>query len=796
MRARQGGELAGTAESDVVIDPGRQRRARRQAFMRVGLPVAGVVVVVAALAAIVWHSVTSNRRDALELADEVIRAQEQRIMREVESYLGPAPRILELLRGVLSDGAFLGPAQGAAEALGWQVLFDNPQIALVSYAHPDGSFMMVRRERSGALDTKVIENRPEGRATTWTRRDPQGNTIAIEGDADDSYDPRERVWYQGAIAAGDALAWSSLYIFFTDQRPGVTVSRALRGEDGRVRAVFGVDIALESLSAFLSRLEIGRSGRAVIVDTDGAMIAHPDPARTFRRAGDTIEPQQVSALDDPAVVRAYNRLRVEGPGRRMIAFEGERYLTAATPITAAGRGWAALIVAPEADFVGFVALNNRSTVAMSAATVLLVALFGAVLARQGLRADRAARMLVDREDSRAAQSAAFATLTADATLLDPSRPEALRVLTRVVARVAVARRAGVWRRVGDGDAVLLEDCRDREHDGHTSGLVVARRDAPELFAALDSGDEAISARDAAAEPRLSQFHARCLAPLGTRAVMVVPVRSGTDWNGFLCLEDWSAEGTPDFARAVAGILALRYAVPARAHTPPRSGPAETAGSATPPLAPGALSPPVSAQAARRTRLAPAVAAPGAAVRSYDRICVLTLVATDASALAEAAPGETGRASALDRLADGVAKIAARRGLGYAKLLGDRIVLAAGFEAEGAAAAVVALADAALDLRDQAAKIFAGLGHRAAFRLGLDCGPALGAEIASGEPVFNLWGDAVRMSERLAETGLPGTIAVSETAYGLLRGAYVFQPRGAFYQAGAGEISIYLLASRE
>jgi hypothetical protein len=53
-----------------------------------------------------------------------------------------------------------------------------------------------------------------------------------------------------------------------------------------------------------------------------------------------------------------------------------------------------------------------------------------------------------------------------------------------------------------------------------------------------------------------------------------------------------------------------------------------------------------------------------------------------------------------------------------------------------------------------------------------------------------------MSERLAETGLPGTIAVSETAHGLLRGAYVFQPRGAFYQAGVGEISIYLLASRE
>ena len=58
---------------------------------------------------------------------------------EVEAYLAPAPRAIELLRGVLSDGAFLGRAQGAAEAMGWQILFDNPQLALVSYANADGA---------------------------------------------------------------------------------------------------------------------------------------------------------------------------------------------------------------------------------------------------------------------------------------------------------------------------------------------------------------------------------------------------------------------------------------------------------------------------------------------------------------------------------------------------------------------------------------------------------------------------------------------------------------------------------
>ena len=68
-------------------------------------------------------------------------------------------------------------------------------------------------------------------------------------------------------------------------------------------------------------------------------------------------------------------------------------------------------------------------------------------------------------------------------------------------------------------------------------------------------------------------------------------------------------------------------------------------------------------------------------------------------------------------------------------------------------------------------------------------------VAAGGEGLNLWGDAVRVAEDLAQTGLAGAIVVAEAPYILLRDRFVFQARGKFYLAGAGEMSTYLLASR-
>ncbi len=805
--------MAPSDVSDSVIDPTVARERLRRRWMRIGLPIAGVALIIAAILGIAWYAYVANRHDALQLADEVIKSQQQRIAREVDAYLGPAPRAVELLRGVLSDGKFLGQAQGGAEAIGWQILFDNPQLALISYANPNGSFMMVKREPGGSIDTKVIDREQGARKVTWTRRDRVGKTILVEEDPTDTYDPRTRVWYTTAIAARDRIVWSSLYIFFTDQKPGVTASEALFDVEGRPVAVFGVDIALDNLSEFLAKLPIGRTGRALIIDGEGRVIAFPDVARTFRKVGEDLQPMPLGDLGDPVLARAYDVFRIEGYGRRAIEIGGERYITASMPILGGhSQDWATLIVVPERDFVGFVALNNRSTLLMSGGVVLLSALFAALLIGQGLRADRNAVLVVAREQAREAQSRAFTELAANAALFDPTHEDAVRSLTRIAARAVGARRAAIWRVSADAQAIVLEDCRDRENDGHTAGVEYGRDEMPAFFAALEAGAE-IEASDAAQDDRCAGFHAHYLKPMGSQALIAVPIRNADRWAGIVCFEDWRADGALSFARALANMLSVRFAAGARGATTASTAPVPVASPERPavelggrPAASRQLTP-APRSAMRRVELGEALTrrlaqqtvdtardgeAPVARVFAGASIC--TLQFTDAMSLAET-DREDDPLAAFDRIARAIESIAATFDIAYVKLLGDRVVIADGFTEGGQEAAAVAVADAAIEIRERVARLFTGLGHRLEFRLGIDTGSIIGAPIGADRSAYNLWGEAARTADLMAESGLPGSIVVTETTYRLLRERYVFRVRGSFYLGGVGEMSTYLLVSR-
>ena len=531
---------------------------------------------------------------------------------------------------------------------------------------------------------------------------------------------------------------------------------------------------------------------------------------TFRKSGDQILPVQLDELGDPVLTRAYNRFRVEGHGRRTIEVDGQRFITAATPIQAdADHEWSTLIVVPEKDFVGFVALNNRSTLLMSAGVVVLAALFAALLIHQGLRADRNASLVVAREQAREAQSRAFTELASNAAVFDPTREDAIRSLTHIVARAVSARRAATWRVAADSNSILLEDCRDRENDGHTAGVEFARTEMPHFFAALEAGEE-LESVDAAKDPRMAEFYRLYLKPMGSRALIAIPIRSGERWVGVVCVEDWRADGARSFVRAVANMLAVRYAarlVSVAAAAVPEMAAARSAGGEQPRRVAVAAVSPASATAMRRAQLGEAQrrklaaqASPAAGdgatqgAQVFPRVSVLVLQLTDPMTMAEE-DAEEERTTIVDRIARAVEAIAAAQDIEYVKIMGDKLVLADGFSDASEADSALAIAEAALQIQDHAARLFTALGHRLEFRIGVDTGAAIGTPVGTQQLTYNLWGESMRLADRMAESGLPGSIVVTDTTYRLLRDRYLFRVRGTFYLGGSGEMSTYLLTGR-
>jgi adenylate cyclase len=374
----------------------------------------------------------------------------------VAKWLDPAERALTLLHTIHADER-LGPVtRDDAERLSLSLLRTVPSIALVSLASPNGNYLLQRRNAEGGFDTKTIEEHPGPRRVTWVRRDRNNAVLAVEEDPSDTFDPRTRPWYLAAVA-NPGVVWTEPYIFFTDRAPGVTAAVAFR-RDGEVRGVFGVDIRLDDLSTFLARLEIGRTGRAVLIDREGRIVAHSDASRTVREQEGALVRPRLDELGDAVLARAFDLWRVNGHGRFTLSVAGTEHIAIWGWVDGVGGGGrSVLITVAEAELVCFVGSASRLASAVGGGVILLALGLAVVLVRQGLRADRLERALELRARAMAAQAQALARLGRTPAVHDPSRDEGLELLTATLCDTLGARRASLWRAAGQGESLICED---------------------------------------------------------------------------------------------------------------------------------------------------------------------------------------------------------------------------------------------------------------------------------------------------------------------------------------------------
>ncbi len=771
-------------EEVVNLDLAPAHGQRKRFWLRVGAPIGGVLLVIAAILAIALYTDRVNRAGVIALSNTLLAGLQARIAHQVSDYLDPATRAALLARDMVARNA-VPDRRAALEAYAASALKQIPQIDAFYVADREGDFMMVRRGDDGGTATKMIRNTPGARQVMWVYRDEAGGITRVVPTPKDDYDPRTRGWYQGALKT-EGVFWSGVYIFFTARAPGVTA--AIRTGD-KAGNIFGVDITLKALSGFLASLHIGKSGRAVIIDDTGHLIAAPDSGRLLRGQGDQLAAARIDQLGDPALTRAYDHFRIEGYGRRRITVNGEPLVSIAARLPTASRNWSLLIVVQERDFTGFVAANSRHALALSLIVVALTALLAALLVRQGLRADRTARLLLDRGQAVERQGAAFAALARQPDLMDPAREAPVRALTETLAELAAARRASVWRVSEGGRKLRCEDAYERENAGHVAGLELARAELPQFFAALAAGAP-IQSADAANDKRTAELHRVLMHPFDSRGLTAMPVMAGERLAGAIVLEDATrlAEAR-DLLPALASMLAIRMRGPEREETR-----AAAAGGAAANVAVAGPQPPAVGQrnfAAELTLRGLDTEAIGADV--FPAVAVVAVRFSDPAAIA--ARHGTGSCSLADRIAEALQEVAEQQDIPYMKLVGQEVVAAAGFT-PGDETAILRIADAALAVRERCLELFEDAGHPPAFRIGIDYGIAIGSQVGRNPRLFNLWGEAVRTADIMAGSAIgAGSIQVSEAAYGRLRQQFLFRPRGSFYLPRVGAARTFVLASR-
>ncbi|WP_426425150.1 adenylate/guanylate cyclase domain-containing protein [Bradyrhizobium genosp. A] len=201
---------------------------------------------------------------------------------------------------VLSSSPSLADSDDRSEEDSAIVLFKAalhklPQADSFYVGYENGCWLQVRRldvldpaerEKLGApaeaiYDVNLV--RPTSDRALPMRRifeDEEGNKTGQLDLPDYGYDARKRVWYRDTMQAGRNLV-SSPYASFSIGAPMITLSAPLHGH---VRGVIAADLKLDKFSEFVHAQRPGENGTAVIFDSFGVIIAHPDFARLVEEA--------------------------------------------------------------------------------------------------------------------------------------------------------------------------------------------------------------------------------------------------------------------------------------------------------------------------------------------------------------------------------------------------------------------------------------------------------------------------------------------------------------------------------
>jgi len=134
------------------------------------------------------------------------------------------------------------------------------------------------------------------------------------------------------------------------------------------------------------------------------------------------------------------------------------------------------------------------------------------------------------------------------------------------------------------------------------------------------------------------------------------------------------------------------------------------------------------------------------------------------------------------------------GLEKIKTIGDAYMVAGGLP-DPRPDHAGAVAEMALGMLEVAAHRSLPDGAPVRLRIGIDSGPVVAGVIGRRKFSYDLWGDTVNTASRMASSGIPGCIQVTQRTRELLGERYRFRDRGRIQVKGKGEMTTYFLSGR-
>ena len=342
-----------------------------------------------AILLVVTTSYVTSETAMLNHARGQLEKASQNTIEHTRGFLSPAREAADFISRVIENTLISTTDTAALEQYLFDYLQTAPNISGAFFGNENGDFVYVSRlENDDLYQTKIVSIDGEIRTTKLILRRANFDVTKTWFDPNDTYDPRTRPWYQSASQQRTDV-WTDPYIFFSSQEPGITVASPIETREGALLGAVGIDIKIHSISGFLADLEISENGAALILNRNGDIIAHPDPAQT-KTTNDDGEWAFVNINDmENSIARsAFSSSSMDGVLGEF-KYESETYISALSPISIDGLPWTIATYAPENDFTQDIKDNRRRNTWIAAIVSICSAIVGVFLAELILRPVRA-----------------------------------------------------------------------------------------------------------------------------------------------------------------------------------------------------------------------------------------------------------------------------------------------------------------------------------------------------------------------------------------------------------------------
>jgi signal transduction histidine kinase/CheY-like chemotaxis protein len=328
-----------------------------------------------------YLSFRNGQRTVIDLTRQLQTEITLRIEGRLETYLSTSHLINEVNRDLFTQGQLDLDNVSQLEKHAWRQIQQFHQTS-VYFGSPDGIFVGAGQE--GDKITLSYAN-----SATADQVFETYGTNAV-GDRTDllsevpHYDLWQRPWYKTAIAHTTESAWGEPYVWAAPY-PKLVLPAVLSIYTPEFRGVFAVDISLESLSHFLHKLKVGKTGKTFILDQNGILIANSGETSSFTEQGGKIT--RLAGVDstDPLISATSFYLKqhfaeqgeVKLRNSLQFFYGGQRQLLRANRYQDEyGLDWLIVVVIPETDFMAKIHANARKIIFLCVIALVLVLVVG------------------------------------------------------------------------------------------------------------------------------------------------------------------------------------------------------------------------------------------------------------------------------------------------------------------------------------------------------------------------------------------------------------------------------------